>query len=769
MNIIKFQLINPFYSLSSIFLLGITKNFFFVLILYDDDYDYYVCMGLLLTGVYLFLPNPFFFFHMSFYFLFGLVHFFFFDIYFFLQIDNDEDNNENDESQDIQNSDIASTGLSDARNSVDVANNSATGSADVTTITSNSAQQSVTAASTANSTTNTTNAKVSSSPCDTNPNAHNPSDNAPYLTPKPSKPSSTTTTPNRGTVVIKRLTGGITNVLFQATYYYPPSQDDHPLLQSTTAPATANPTTISSSDILSEVSALTVNNEKEDSFVPTISSGAASSTSSTIISDDESNPHPRHHLDDPQLTQSSTDKSSPSITVLIRAYGKGTDTIIDRDREFATHQHLHSRGLAPQLYARFSNGLVYAYLPGRAIEYTLLSHPDVMVAVARRLAEWHDCLDANEIDAQIASLKKLESQSIDNNNNNNLSLSTSNTTTTTTATTFVTTFWDLLEIWIKAMPEGVIKSYTKSQLQTELQWIKQEIGQGNRGGPMVVAHCDLLAGNVIVPPGWTPREISTINNTKLASSSLLSVSPTLSAAPSTSSSIETLQPLRQDDNNNNNTDKQSTLNNTTTTTNGHYSPNINGNSHDIPNTSTTNNTTTTTNNDDNDHDDDYNDNNKSTQKSRQQKQQQQQQSPLEVSFIDYEYAMNAPRAFDIANHFMEWQGFDCNKSLIPKPEANNPVLRNWARDYLSYFNNKKSSSSSTSSSTTTTTTTNSEKEINLLVQQVLDWWGMPGFYWGIWSSIQSTISDIEFDYANYSNERLAEYWDWKKRYLNNNN
>lgn len=36
-----------------------------------------------------------------------------------------------------------------------------------------------------------------------------------------------------------------------------------------------------------------------------------------------------------------------------------------------------------------------------------------------------------------------------------------------------------------------------------------------------------------------------------------------------------------------------------------------------------------------------------------------------IKFIDYEYMLPAPRAFDIANHLAEWQGFNCDRSAIP--------------------------------------------------------------------------------------------------------
>lgn len=35
-----------------------------------------------------------------------------------------------------------------------------------------------------------------------------------------------------------------------------------------------------------------------------------------------------------------------------------------------------------------------------------------------------------------------------------------------------------------------------------------------------------------------------------------------------------------------------------------------------------------------------------------------------VNFIDYEYAIPSPAAFDIANHFAEWGGYDCDYNMM---------------------------------------------------------------------------------------------------------
>lgn len=51
----------------------------------------------------------------------------------------------------------------------------------------------------------------------------------------------------------------------------------------------------------------------------------------------------------------------------------------------------------------------------------------------------------------------------------------------------------------------------------------------------------------------------------------------------------------------------------------------------------------------------------------------------EINFIDYEYGCYNYAAFDIANHFNEWAGFDCEFEQCPSEQ----VKREWISAYLS--------------------------------------------------------------------------------------
>jgi ethanolamine kinase len=116
-----------------------------------------------------------------------------------------------------------------------------------------------------------------------------------------------------------------------------------------------------------------------------------------------------------------------------------------------------------------------------------------------------------------------------------------------------------------------------------------------------------------------------------------------------------------------------------------------------------------------------------------------------VRFIDYEYATACPAAFDIANHFAEWGGYDCDYTMLPTRS----VRQSFLEEYL------------TSLSPRSPTTKAKDADIQTMLKQVDDFRGIPGLYWGIWALIQATISQIDFDYASYAEVRLGEYFAWR--------
>lgn len=102
----------------------------------------------------------------------------------------------------------------------------------------------------------------------------------------------------------------------------------------------------------------------------------------------------------PGLSKAEMDRDA----VLLRAYGNGTAVIIDREREAANHELLMKHGLAPELLARFANGMLYRFVPGTVAQAKDLSDPTLIAAVARRLAQWHatvPCLPDSAIKREV--------------------------------------------------------------------------------------------------------------------------------------------------------------------------------------------------------------------------------------------------------------------------------------------------------------------------------------------------------------------------------
>ncbi|KAI4227583.1 MAG: hypothetical protein L6R36_002284 [Xanthoria steineri] len=324
-----------------------------------------------------------------------------------------------------------------------------------------------------------------------------------------------------------------------------------------------------------------------------------------------------------------TEKQIDDDAVLIRAYGKGTDVLIDRERESRSHSLLYKNGLAPELLARFQNGLMYRFICGQVCESHNLTEERIWRGVAQRLAEWHAIMPL--ISASTSTTMESTDDPLFEHqpSQKRPSPEAINSITPNKAAPNV---WTVMQKWIFALPTTTEAEIQRNNtLQKELERTVADLADvpslGSDG--LVFSHCDLLSGNVIVHPRG-------------------------SAEPS---SIET------------------------------------------------------------------------------------------VSFIDYEYATPAPAAFDLANHFAEWGGFECNYKALPTRS----VRRAFIEEYMAGY----------SSHTTLPSKSDEKTYAKQLLDEVDAYRGVPGLYWGIWALIQATISQIDFDYASYAEVRLREYWDWR--------
>ncbi|XP_028417088.1 probable ethanolamine kinase [Dendronephthya gigantea] len=124
-----------------------------------------------------------------------------------------------------------------------------------------------------------------------------------------------------------------------------------------------------------------------------------------------------------------------------------------------------------------------------------------------------------------------------------------------------------------------------------------------------------------------------------------------------------------------------------------------------------------------------------------------------ISFIDYEYGAYNFSAFDIGNHFNEFGGvvIDPDYSLYPGRE----FQMRWLRIYLE----EKAKVQGTGEVVT-------EEQIKKLYVYVNQFALVSHLFWGVWALLQANFSSIDFDFLEYSKNRLYEYLRRKDDFLN---
>lgn len=159
--------------------------------------------------------------------------------------------------------------------------------------------------------------------------------------------------------------------------------------------------------------------------------------------------------------------------ILLRAYGNGTDVLIDREREASNHELLMKHNLAPALLARFANGMLYRYIPGAVCTAKDLPDPTISKAVARRLAEWHATMPCLPDPAR------------------NKNTSTENATATALSMIAniapgkpIPNVWSTMQKWILALPKDTEQQRQRQAvLQQELEKLVDRLSQRPGLGP----------------------------------------------------------------------------------------------------------------------------------------------------------------------------------------------------------------------------------------------------------------------------------------------
>lgn len=172
----------------------------------------------------------------------------------------------------------------------------------------------------------------------------------------------------------------------------------------------------------------------------------------------------------PGLTKVQIDKDA----VLLRAYGNGTDVLIDREREAANHELLMRYNLAPQLLARFGNGMLYRFIPGAVAQPKDLADAPILKAIARRLAQWH------------ATVPCIPDSSLRRNSISNGDLSNNALIVNAAAGKPIPNVWTTMQKWILALPTDTEpRRERRALLQEELEKMVKRLahrpGLGSNG------------------------------------------------------------------------------------------------------------------------------------------------------------------------------------------------------------------------------------------------------------------------------------------------
>jgi ethanolamine kinase len=178
-----------------------------------------------------------------------------------------------------------------------------------------------------------------------------------------------------------------------------------------------------------------------------------------------------------------TDEQIDNEAVLLRAYGKGTDLIIDRERETQNHELLMQYGLAPALLARFQNGMLYKFIRGGVTSPSDLQRESIWRGVARRLAQWHaevPCLPAARAPVQ-EEITGSEDFGISAPTPSKMDPAIQSAIDNVAPGKPVPNLWSVMQKWIYALPTSTEQQRTRqANLQRELTRLVKEMS--NRPG-----------------------------------------------------------------------------------------------------------------------------------------------------------------------------------------------------------------------------------------------------------------------------------------------
>ncbi|UKJ88308.1 choline/ethanolamine kinase [Theileria orientalis] len=122
-----------------------------------------------------------------------------------------------------------------------------------------------------------------------------------------------------------------------------------------------------------------------------------------------------------------------------------------------------------------------------------------------------------------------------------------------------------------------------------------------------------------------------------------------------------------------------------------------------------------------------------------------------VRFIDFEYCCCMERAFDIANHFNEYMGFTGDFDLIPDVDTQKKFIREYLKFDITELRPSLEGFCGFNQ------VSHSEAAVDDLVREIQPFFMASHILWGIWSLLQSGLSNVEFDFLRYAKKRIGYF------------
>lgn len=428
-------------------------------------------------------------------------------------------------------------------------------------------------------------------------------------------------------------------------------------------------------------------------------------------------------------------KSSRSLILLVRCYGRNTHKLIDRNSELVSIYTLSrlpcedpSFPYSKPLYCRFSNGFIYGYQPGRVLTSEQLSVEDISMWIARMMGRWHREVNVvqeysiiEEFEAKSSSEKVYEQSSASKpHSNDNSHYKRSRVWGTMRKWLSQLETWSVDSKYIREIPSKYEEELKKIVGNPEILFKHIDHLEASVPkmvfSPIVYCHNDLQSANIIYHPHSSGVELtrkkrrrsSSCEQEDSFSSSSGGGSPNETRSPPLSSTKMDSPPLILED--------DSSLPPAARSSSYEDSRRSSASDEVFPHPTT------------------------------------------QISFIDFEYSSYSYRAFDIANHFNEFAGFECIWARYPNLQQQIWFCKNYLEEYHSESHDLIGQSSRQPSNNASQDCFKvTDAQVSHLLKEISHYQPISHLYWGIWAMVQHQESCLAFDYLGYACERIGEY------------